>query len=452
MAKRYVIVGGDAAGMSAASQIRRQDPEGEIIVFEKEGVISYAQCGLPYFVGGVVAEKKKLIARTAEDFHSRYNIDVRLYHEVLQFKPQDKQVRVYRRQEKEEIIVPYDVLLIGTGSAAIVPPWEGRDLPGVFTLKTMGDAEKLLAWLEEHTPTKAVVIGGGYIGLETAEALHTRGFKVTVLDLAPQLIPTFDAPIAEIVQDTLKRHGVEVYLNEEVVGLEGDEKGVRAVVTKNGSFPADLVIISIGVRPVSELAREAGIELGPRNAILVNERLQTNISDIFAAGDCATHFHRIKNAPDYVPLGTTANKQGRIAGVNMAGGYARFAGIVGTAIVKVFDRTIARSGLSEKECDALGVPYQTVSIKARPISHYYPWEDEVLTLRLHFHRDNRKLLGGQIAGGGGVDKRIDVLATALFHGMTIDDLQALDLAYAPPYNSVWDPLQQAATVVQRGKE
>lgn len=377
---------------------------------------------------------------------------MRLYHEVLQFKPQDKQVRVYRRQEKEEIIVPYDVLLIGTGSAAIVPPWEGRDLPGVFTLKTMGDAEKLLAWLEEHTPTKAVVIGGGYIGLETAEALHTRGFKVTVLDLAPQLIPTFDAPIAEIVQDALKRHGVEVYLNEEVVGLEGDEKGVRAVVTKNGSFPADLVIISIGVRPVSELAREAGIELGPRNAILVNERLQTNIPDIFAAGDCATHFHRIKNAPDYVPLGTTANKQGRIAGVNMAGGYARFAGIVGTAIVKVFDRTIARSGLSEKECDALGVPYQTVSIKARPISHYYPWEDEVLTLRLHFHRDNRKLLGGQIAGGGGVDKRIDVLATALFHGMTIDDLQALDLAYAPPYNSVWDPLQQAATVAQRGKE
>lgn len=451
MAKRYVIVGGDAAGMSAASQIRRQDPEGEIFVFEKEGVISYAQCGLPYWIGGVVAERKKLIARTAEEFYTRYNIDVKLYHEVTQIIPQKKQIRVYRREEKDEITVPYDVLLIGTGSAAIVPPWEGRNLPGVFTLKTMGDAEKLLSWLETHTPNKAVVIGGGYIGLETAEALHNRGFKVTVLDLAPQLIPTFDSVIAEIAQDVLKRHGVEIHLNEEVVGLEGDEKGVRAVVTKNDSFSADLVIISIGVRPVSELAREAGIELGPRNAILVNERLQTNIPDIFAAGDCATHFHRIKNAPDYVPLGTTANKQGRIAGINMAGGDAKFAGIVGTAIVKVFDRTIARSGLGERECQALGLPYQTVSIKARPISHYYPWEDEVLTIRLHFNKDNRKLLGGQIAGGAGVDKRIDVLATALFHGMTIDDLQALDLAYAPPYNSVWDPLQQAATVAQREK-
>lgn len=451
MPRRYVIVGGDAAGMSAASQIRRQDSEGEILVFEKEGVISYAQCGLPYWVGGVVPEKKKLIARTAEEFYTRYNIDVKLYHEVTQIIPQKKQIRVYRREEKDEITVPYDVLLIGTGSAAIVPPWEGKNLPGVFTLKAMGDAEKLLSWLETHTPNKVVVIGGGYIGLETAEALHNRGFKVTVLDLAPQLIPTFDAPIAEIAQDALKRHGVEIHLNEEVVGLEGDEKGVRAVVTKNDSFLADLVIISIGVRPVSELAREAGIELGPRNAILVNERLQTNIPDIFAAGDCATHFHRIKNAPDYVPLGTTANKQGRIAGINMAGGDAKFAGIVGTAIVKVFDRTIARSGLGERECQALGLPYQTVSIKARPISHYYPWEDEVLTIRLHFNKDNHKLLGGQIAGGAGVDKRIDVLATALFHGMTIDDLQALDLAYAPPYNSVWDPLQQAATVAQREK-
>lgn len=451
MPKRYVIVGGDAAGMSAASQIRRHDPEGEILVFEKEGVISYAQCGLPYWVGGVVVERKKLIARTAEEFYTRYNIDVKLYHEVKQIIPQNKQIRVYLQEENKEITVPYDVLLIGTGSAAIVPPWEGRNLPGVFTLKTIKDADKLLSWLETHTPNRAVVIGGGYIGLETAEALHKRGFKVTVLDLAPQLIPTFDAFIAEIAQDALKRHGVDIHLNEEVVGLEGDEKGVRAVVTKNGSFPADLVIISIGVRPVSELAREAGIELGPRNAILVNEHLQTNIPDIFAAGDCATHFHRIKNAPDYVPLGTTANKQGRIAGINMVGKDAKFAGIVGTAIVKVFDRTIARSGLGERECQTLGLPYQTVSIKARPISHYYPWEDEVLTIHLHFNKDNRKLLGGQIAGGAGVDKRIDVLATALYHGMTIDELQALDLAYAPPYNSVWDPLQQAATVAQREK-
>jgi len=451
MPKRYVIIGGDAAGMSAASQIRRMDKEGEILVFEKEGVISYAQCGLPYWVGGVVPEKKKLIARTAEEFLNRYNIDVKLYHEVVKIDPSKKEIKVFRREEKDEIAVPYDVLLIGTGSTAIVPPWDGRNLPGVFTLKTMGDAEKLLDWLSSHTPTKAVVIGGGYIGLETAEALHSRGFKVTVLDLAPQLIPTFDKEIAEIAQDALTRHGVEVHLNEEVVGLEGDEKGVKAVVTKNGKFEADLVIISIGVRPVSELAKEAGIELGPKNAILVNERLETSIPDIYAAGDCATHFNRIKNAPDYIPLGTTANKQGRIAGINMAGGDAKFAGVVGTAIVKVFDRTIARSGLGERDCEALGIPYQVVLIKARPVSHYYPWEDEILTIKLCYHKDNRKLLGGQIAGGlGGVDKRIDVLATALFHEMTIDELQALDLAYAPPYNSVWDPLQQASTVAQRG--
>ncbi|PTQ53103.1 MAG: NADH dehydrogenase [Brockia lithotrophica] len=449
MGKRYAIVGGDAAGMSAATQIRRLDPQGEIVVWEKEGVISYAQCGLPYYVGGVVPAPERLLARTADEFRERYRIDVRLHHEVLAIDPREKRVRILRRDTGHEIEEGYDVLLLATGSAAVLPPWEGIDLPGVFPLKTLADAERLIAWLSRRNPERAVIVGGGYIGLEAAEALVRRGLSVTVADVAPQLIPSFDRPIAELVHRELERHGVAVRLQERVRGFSGDSAGVREVLLERGTLAADLVLVAVGVKPASELARAAGIELGPRGAVLVDEYLRTSAPDVYAAGDCATHFHRIKNAPDYVPLGTTANKQGRIAGANMAGAKIPFAGVLGTAIVKVFDLAIARTGLGEGECQALGRTCQTVAIQARPVSHYYPGAEDTLTLRITFDPQTRVLLGGQIAGRRGVDKRIDVLATALYASLTIDELQALDLAYAPPFNGVWDPLQQAATVAQK---
>jgi len=447
--KRYAIVGGDAAGMSAATQIRRVDPQGEIVVWEKEGVISYAQCGLPYYVGGVVSAPERLLARTADEFRERYRIDVCLHHEVLAIDPRGKRVRILRRDTGEEIEEGYDVLLLATGSAAVLPPWGGIDLPGVFPLKTLADAERLVAWLSQRNPERAVIVGGGYIGLEAAEALVRHGLSVTVVDVAPQLIPSFDRPIAELVRQELERHGVEIRLEERVRGFSGDSAGVREVLLEGGSLAADLVLVAVGVRPVSELARAAGIELGPRGAVLVDEYLRTSVPDVYAAGDCATHFHRIKNAPDYIPLGTTANKQGRIAGANMAGAQIPFAGVLSTAIVKVFDLAIARTGLGEEECRTSGRTCETVAIQARPVSHYYPGAEDALTLRITFDPTTRALLGGQIAGRRGVDKRIDVLATALYAGLTIDELQALDLAYAPPFNGVWDPLQQASTVAQK---
>jgi len=449
MGKRYAIVGGDAAGMSAATQIRRVDPQGEIVVWEKEGVISYAQCGLPYYIGGVVPDPERLLARTAEEFRKRYRIDVRLYHEVINLDPQSKRVHVRRHDTDDELEEDYDVLLLATGSAPVLPPWEGVDLPGIFPLKTLTNAEQILAWISQKNLKQAVIVGGGYIGLEAAEALVRRGLSVTVVDVAPQLIPTFEQPIADLVRQELERHGVQVRLEERVQGFSGNSLGVQEVLLEHGTLPADLVLIAVGVRPVTELARTAGIELGPRDAILIDEYLQTSAPDVYAAGDCATHFHRIKNGPDYIPLGTTANKQGRIAGANMAGAQIPFAGILGTAIVKVFDLAIARTGLGEGECQALGRMCQTVAIHARPVSHYYPGTEETLTLQINFDPKTRALLGGQIAGRRGVDKRIDVLATALYTGLMIDELQALDLAYAPPFNGVWDPLQQAATVAQR---
>ncbi|MBT9281905.1 MAG: CoA-disulfide reductase [Hydrogenibacillus schlegelii] len=448
MSRRYVIIGGDAAGMSAASQIRRLDPDATIDVFERDNVVSYAQCGLPYYIGGLVPSAERLVARTKQEFEEKYNIRVHLRHEATAVDPTAKIVAVTDLATGDTRTVPYDKLLIATGARPILPGWEGRDLAGVFPLKTLGDAERILADLRDRPVERVVIIGGGYIGLEMAEAFHLLGKTVTVLDLAPQLALTFDADMADLARDALERHGIAVGLGEEVRRLEGEGGRVRAVVTNKNTYPADLVLVAVGVVPNSELAREAGAELGPKGAIRVNDRMETSLPDVYAAGDCATQFHRIKGADDFVPLGTHANKQGRVAGTNMTGGDARFAGIVGSAIMKVLDIAMGRTGLSSREAEALGVPFETVRIRSRAHARYYP-DNAELHVKLLFRRDDRRLLGGQIVGKAGVDKRVDVLATALYHGMTIDELEALDLSYAPPFNAVWDPLQQAATVAKK---
>lgn len=447
MGKRFLIIGGDAAGMSAATQIRRLNPDAEIFAFEKGSTLSYAQCGLPYYIAGVVPEAKELIARTPEQFKEKYGIHVYIRHEVIKIDPQDRSILVRNLDEGVEERFPYDSLLIATGGHAIFPNWEGRDLKGVFPLKDIEDAYRIKSWLNQEKVERVVIIGGGYIGLEMAEAFHLLKKEVTVIDLAPQLAGTFDPDMAVFAKEELEKHGMTVALEEEVLSLEGEEGRVRGVRTKGGFYPADLVLVAIGILPNSYLAKEAGIELGIKGAIRVNERMETSIPDIYAAGDCAVQYHRIKEREDYIPLGTTANKQGRIAGTNMGGGEAYFAGVVGTAIMKVVDISMGRTGLNEKEAAGLEIPYAVVSIRSRDHAHYYP-DAQRLHLKLLYHQENRKLLGAQIVGRHGVDKRIDVLATALFHGMRIDDLQALDLSYAPPFNSVWDPVQQASTVAK----
>ncbi|MCL6577281.1 CoA-disulfide reductase [Kyrpidia sp.] len=448
MGKRFVIIGGDAAGMSAASQIRRLQADAEILAFEKGSTLSYAQCGLPYLIGGVVPEAKNLIARTPEEFRDKYRIQVFIRHEVTKILPEENAVIVKNLAEGSEEGFSYDTLLIATGGHAIFPQWEGRDLEGVFPLKNMDDALRIQGWVQKKNVAKVVIVGGGYIGLEMAEAFHHLKKEVAVLDLAPQVAGTFDPELAQLAQQELEQNGIRVALNEEVVALRGEKGRVTGVETKTGFYPADLVLVAIGILPNSELAKDAGIELGVKGAIRVDDQMRTNRPNIYAAGDCAVHYHRVKGTEDYIPLGTTANKQGRIAGTNMGGGEAHFAGVVGSAIMKVLNVAMGRTGLSEREAKHLNIPYEVVSIRSRDHAGYYP-NGERLHLKLLYHKENRKLLGAQIVGKHGVDKRIDVIATALYAGLTIDQLQELDLSYAPPFNSVWDPVQQASTVAGR---
>lgn len=447
MGKRYAIIGGDAAGMSAATQIRRLDPEAEIEVFEKGSTLSYAQCGLPYYIGGVVPEAEALIARTPEQFKEKYKIHAFIRHEVTAINPGQRLLTVRNLDEGKEEEYAYDSLLIATGGHAIFPNWEGRALRGVFPLKDMEDAQRIKGYLAAEPVDRVVIIGGGYIGLEMAEAFHLLKKEVTVIDLAPQLAGTFDPEMAAYAKEELERNGIKVALEEEVLSMKGESGRVTAVTTKKAAYPADLVLVAIGILPNSQLAEKAGITLGMKGAIRVNDRMETSIPGIYAAGDCAVQYHRIKRIEDYIPLGTTANKQGRIAGTNMGGGEARFAGVVGSAIMKVLGLAMGRTGLSEKEAKGLHIPYEVVSIRSRDHAHYYP-EAERLYLKILYHAESRKLLGAQIVGRHGVDKRIDLMATCLYHEMKIDDLQELDLSYAPPFNSVWDPVQQASTVAK----
>jgi len=448
---RYVIIGGDAAGMSAATQIRRLNRTAEIIVFEKGKTISYAQCGLPYFIAGLVPTAKDLVARTPEQFREKYQIDIFVEHEVIKLEATAKQVVVQDLVNKVEKIFSFDYALIATGGEAIIPNWPGVKLNGVFPLKDLEDAKKINNWLSTEQVEKVVIIGGGYIGLEMAEAMHILQKKeITVIDLAPQLANTFDPDMAVLAKEELEKQGIKVFLEEEVVELLGEEGRVKAVKTKNNEYSADLVLVAIGITPNNILAKQAGIELGYKNAIKVNSRMETSIPYIYAAGDCATQFHRIKETDDYIPLGTTANKQGRIAGTNMGGEKQEFQGVVGTAIMKVLNLQMGRTGLSEKEAKAFNIPYETVTIRSKNHAHYYP-NGKKLHLKLVYHKENKQLLGAQIVGEEGVDKRIDVLATALYQKMRIDDLENIDLAYAPPFNSVWDPIQQAAKVAEKNE-
>jgi NADPH-dependent 2,4-dienoyl-CoA reductase/sulfur reductase-like enzyme len=446
MGRRVVVVGGVAAGMSAAAKARRTDPALEIIVYERSGYVSYGACGFPYAIKGEVARVEDLIARTPEEF-AKQRITAAVGHEVLAIDPVARTVRVRELRRGAEFTEGWDELVLATGGAASRPRLPGIDLPGVFTLRTVEDALAINAWLAEQRPARGVIVGGGYIGLELAEALAARGVALTVVEQLPQLLPNLDAEPAGLVRAELERQGVEVRLEQPVEAITGDER-VREVVAGGRAIPAEIVIVAVGVRPSVGLAREAGLALGPTGAVAVDDRQRTSAPNIWAAGDVAEAYHRVTGRPAWVPLGTTANKQGKVAGENLAGGDARFAGIVGTAVVKVFGLEAASSGLSEARARAEGLAVESVSATANSRAHYMPGRQQI-HVRLVYEAGSRRLLGGQLVGGEGVAKRVDVIAAALQAGWTVDELGDLDMSYAPPFAPVWDPVLVAAGLARR---
>lgn len=448
MAKRekLVVIGGVAAGMSAASKARRMAPEMDITVFEKSGFVSFGSCGLPYFVGGVIPTHEKLIVRTPEQF-AKNNIAVHVHHEVTHIDLGEKKVHVRNLESGAEFEEPFDKLVITTGGHAAKPPIPGIDLPGIFPLRIIEDGLAIRRWIQEKRAQKAVIVGGGYIGLEMAEAFRNLGLQVTVLEMLPQVLPNVDADMAELAQEELLRQQVDLQLEHKVEGFEGKGR-VEAVVANGKAFPADIVLLAIGVRPSAKLAEEAGVALGQTGAVAVNERQETNVPGVYAAGDVAEAFHLVLKRPAYVPLGTTANKQGRVAGANVAGGNAKFPGIVGTAVVKVFDLQVARTGLTLAEAKREGLNAEETRIKHHAIGHYMP-NPTPLHVKLVYEAGSHRLLGAQMVGQQGAAKRIDVIAAALHAGWTVSDLGKLDLSYAPPFAPVWDPILVAANVASK---
>ncbi len=437
MSQRLLIIGGVAAGMSAAAKARRIDPELEIIVYTDDEYISYAGCGLPYFIGGRFAEKESLIARTAAEFATQ-NIIVKTRVRAETIKPESQKVTLKDLHNNQEFEDHYDRLVIASGARPFVPPMDGINLDGIFSLRTIHDSLNIKAYLQQQQPRKAAIIGGGYIGLEMAENLLEHGCEVNIIERAPHIIPNMDEDMAMIVTKYLESKGIIIHTGVAVSGFSG-EQAVAIVNTDKGTIDADFVLLSIGVLPNSEIAAASGIELGIKNAIQVNAKMETNLEGIYAAGDCATTMHLISGQEVYIPMGTTANKQGKTAGENAAGGNASFKGVLGTGIARVMEMEIARTGLGENECKQLGIDYVARKIVAKSAAHYCPVSGEV-HVKLIADKTNNRLIGAQIVGYQGSAMRIDMLASAITMQATIDQLIDMDLAYSPPFSPVWDPV------------
>jgi len=450
MSKHLIVIGGVAAGMSAAAKAKRVDRDMEPIVYEKGPYISYAACGMPYFIAGDVADYRDLLARTPEQM-AKQGVEVHLHHEVAAIDPDARTVTVRDLEQEREFTQAYDELVIATGARPVRPALPGFELQGVFVLRSLVEGRAVQRFLDERKPQRALIIGGGYVGVEMAETFRRLGLEVKMVIRSGQVMrATLDDDVREVVEAELARQGVEI-VRGTPLALEGRGRVETAVVkveNEDKHFPCDVALFGIGVRPETELARSAGVALGATGAIATDGHMRTNLPGVYAAGDCAEAFHLIANEPAYIPLGSTANKQGRVAGTNAAGGEATFGGVVGTMVVRAFDLAVASTGLTAVQAQDLGYSVDTTMIKAQDASHYFPG---VAPIHVKLVVDERtgRLLGGQIAGRRGVAKRIDVLATALHHRLTVTDLQRLDLSYAPPFAPVWDPILVAANVAAK---
>lgn len=441
--KRILIVGGVAAGATAAARARRLDEAAEITVVERGPYVSYANCGLPYFLSGDIVDRDALLLQTPQGFRRRYAVDVQVDTEALELDRAGHRLRV--RGKDGERWLGYDKLILAQGGGPVLPPVPGADAPQVFRLWTVPDMDRLQRELVEARPRTAVVVGGGFIGLEVAEAFRRRGLATAVVELLPSVLPVLDPELGNLVGAELRRNGVEVHTG---VGLSAVLPAERQVLLADGQrLPADVVLFAVGVRPELALAKAAGLALGPSGALQVDERLTTSDPDVFAAGDLVEVVHKVTGKRVRVPLAGPANRQGRIAATNALGGDLRYHGALGTSVVKVFDATAAATGLTERAARAAGFAVGVATVFRGHHAGYYPGAEE-LALKLVYDRGTRRLLGAQAFGPAGVDKRIDVLATALQGELTLADLAELDLAYAPPYSSANDPVNVAAFVAE----
>ena len=449
MTARLVVIGGDAAGMSAASQARRlKGPdELEIIAFERGQHTSYAACGIPYWIGGLIDERDALVARAPEVFRTKQAIDVRLRHEVTSIDTEARTVTVHDLEAGEVSDHGYDQLLIATGATPLRPPVPGIDADGVLGVQTLDHGQRVIDALAAREPRRVVVIGAGYIGIEMAEAMLLRGLEVHVVEMADQPMSTLDPDVGELVADAMRRMGMHLHLGVAVEGVEtGPDGWIRAVTTAVGTLEADIAVLGTGTRPFSDLAAESGVPIGPSRGIVTDRRQHTPVDGVWAAGDCAETFHRVSRTPVSIALGTIANKQGRIAGLNLGGSYSAFPGVLGTAVTKVCRVEIARTGLGEAAAAAVGFETVAETITGTTRAHYYP-DATPITIKVVAERGTGRLLGAQIVGREGAAKRIDVFATALWNEMTVEDLLNVDLSYAPPFSPVWDPVLIAARKV-----
>ncbi|MFP4662244.1 MAG: CoA-disulfide reductase [Halanaerobiales bacterium] len=443
MSKKTVIVGGVAGGASTAARLRRLDEDAEIVMFEKGDYISFANCGLPYHIGEIIEERSKLLVQTPESMESRFNISVQVKKEVVSIDRNNKEVTVKDLENDKTYKESYDYLVLSPGAEPFKPPIKGVNNDNVFTLRTIPDTDLIKGYVDNKNPAKALVIGGGYIGLEMAHNLAERGIEVSLAEMLDQVLNPVDYEMASMVHNHLRSKGVKLYLGDGVSCIE--KKGNATIVTLQSGkqIETDLVIMSIGVRPSTTLAEEAGLEIGTSGGIKVNEYLQTNDENIYAIGDAIEVKDFINGNPAVIPLAGPANKQGRIAAGNIAGRKEKYQSTQGTAIAKVFDMTVATTGNNEKQLKNTGIDYQVSYTDSNNHAGYYPGAKPMF-IKIIFTPDKGRLLGAQIVGYEGVDKRIDLFATAVRHELTIFDLQELELAYAPPYGSAKDPVNMAA--------
>lgn len=442
---KIVVIGGVAAGMSAASKIKRVDSGAEIVVYEKGSFLSYGACGLPYYVAGINEDYTKMIARTKEEFE-KLGMKINIRHEVVKVIPENKQILVKNLEDNKLFTDSYDKLMISTGTVPVVPPLKGKDLRGVYVLKTLEDGMILKKALEGSEVKNIVIVGGGYIGIEVSETLLHTGKNVRIIELSPRIIQPFDTEITEMAVNIMMEAGIKFNLNEKVEELIGTEK-VIGVKTDKGSYEADLIILAIGVKPATEFLKNSGITLARNGAVVIDREMRTNIQDIYSAGDCAEVYNKVKEENSFIPLGTNANKCGRLAGENIIGKHKKYVGTLGSAAIKILDYELGRTGLSEGEAKALAIDYKTVFVKAYDHPSYYP-EPTPIWIKLIYEERTNRILGAQAMGEKGAVLRIDMFAIAIHNNMTTMDLGMTDLCYAPPFSGVWDAVHIACNAAK----
>lgn len=447
---KIVIIGGVAGGATAAARIRRLDEQAEIIVFERSGFISYANCGLPYYIGGTIEDENELTLQTPESFWKRFRVKMNVHHEVTAIHPDSKTVTVKNLENGKVFTESYDKLVLSPGAKPIKPSFDGVDSDKIFTLRTVEDTLKIKKHVDEHRPKSVVVVGGGFVGIEVAENLRELGIDVTLVEAADQLMAPFDRDMASFIHAEIRKNGVHLMLDTMVEGFADTACGIDVKLKKAPTLHSDMVVMAIGVAPETTLAKDAGIELGIKGSIVVNDKMETSVSDVYAVGDAVQIRNFVTGENTLISLAGPANKQGRIAADNICGGDSHYTGGQGSSVIKIFDMTAAVTGINERTAKVLSIAIDKVILS--PMSHagYYPG-GKLMTLKVLFEKGTFRLLGAQIVGFEGVDKRIDVLATAIRAGMKAYDLTELDLAYAPPYSSAKDPVNMAGFIIENIK-